>query len=695
VARISRFGLLEMSRQRLRPSLGESSQQVCPRCKGQGTIRGVESLALSILRILEEEAMKDSTQRIVAQLPVSVATYLLNEKRRSILEIEQRQTVEVLLLPNEALETPDYQIERIRVQDVAKLSSDRPSYQMTTMPEADAQPMYAKLGQPMQAEEPAVKQVSPATPVPQRWTPAAQPEPTERRSSERGEPESLLKRIWTGLFAPRQVETDAPHPAGGDGQPQNDKAPIATHRPQPGDGGDERRPDSRPPHPRRDEFAVDRARSDAGRVARPGQEARGRPEAMRGRGDSMPTADEGQPGADARSEGDEVGQGRRNLDPRGRRGGSRRGRRGSPEGGRPTDESAQGREPLSETGSGALEEPPVTQSGSEPAARMPAPAMSRDSAEDGDGETRSPFRPTQRPPRAESGESIAPTATRVETRYPLDSQESPDVSDDAAPSATLAPTEAGEPQEGETSLVPEERPRSSRRRRGGRNRRRSSGAQEARGEAGSSDETRGADADDTGESSGSPTGADRAAEASLAAPPARSSEHPHRDRAEPDQATAREPRARQGNSDTESPRPARPEDKAPERIDRPSRATHEPPAPPPERDASPAVPNRQGESGGSRGEGAAPAQPEAVSTREGTRPEPERQGLPADERPQAPPNPRPDAGNPGASLQPASTPAGLHPTDAPPQPRALIAAEAPPAGTTGRTAEPNEPSNSP
>jgi hypothetical protein len=94
VARISRFGLLEMSRQRLRPSLGESSQHVCPRCKGQGTIRGVESLALSVLRIVEEEAMKDSTARILAQLPVDVAAFLLNEKRRKIFEIEQRHQVE-------------------------------------------------------------------------------------------------------------------------------------------------------------------------------------------------------------------------------------------------------------------------------------------------------------------------------------------------------------------------------------------------------------------------------------------------------------------------------------------------------------------------------------------------------------------------------------------------------------------------
>ncbi|MBV5311243.1 ribonuclease E, partial [Chromatium okenii] len=145
VARISRFGLLEMSRQRLRPSLGESSQQVCPRCKGQGTIRGVESLALSILRIVEEEAMKDSTERVIAQLPVSVATFLLNEKRRAILDIELRQNTEVLLLPNEHLHTPDYRIERVRVQDASKTPEPLPSsYALTAYSEPTVTP-YAKL----------------------------------------------------------------------------------------------------------------------------------------------------------------------------------------------------------------------------------------------------------------------------------------------------------------------------------------------------------------------------------------------------------------------------------------------------------------------------------------------------------------------------------------------------------------------
>ena len=114
VGRISRFGLLEMSRQRLKPSLGESSQITCPRCSGHGTIRGIDSLGLSVLRIIEEESMKENTGRILAQLPVNMATFLLNDKRDIISEIEHRQKVTVTLIPNESLVTPHYRIERIR-----------------------------------------------------------------------------------------------------------------------------------------------------------------------------------------------------------------------------------------------------------------------------------------------------------------------------------------------------------------------------------------------------------------------------------------------------------------------------------------------------------------------------------------------------------------------------------------------------
>ncbi len=114
IGRISRFGLLEMSRQRLKPSLGESTQIVCPRCTGQGTIRTVESLSLSLVRILEEEALKAGTARVDIQVPVDVATYILNEKRQAIQDIEKLSGVHVLIVANPSLETPQYKVERVR-----------------------------------------------------------------------------------------------------------------------------------------------------------------------------------------------------------------------------------------------------------------------------------------------------------------------------------------------------------------------------------------------------------------------------------------------------------------------------------------------------------------------------------------------------------------------------------------------------
>jgi ribonuclease E len=123
LGRISRFGLMEMSRQRLRPSLGESTHNVCPRCMGHGTVRGTESLALSVLRIMEEESIKDNTGQIEAQLPVSVATYLLNEKRKSVSEIELRHGVSLLIIPNPNMETPHYDVSRRRPDEAVSGAS--------------------------------------------------------------------------------------------------------------------------------------------------------------------------------------------------------------------------------------------------------------------------------------------------------------------------------------------------------------------------------------------------------------------------------------------------------------------------------------------------------------------------------------------------------------------------------------------
>jgi ribonuclease E len=120
LGRISRFGLLEMSRQRLRPSLGDSAHNVCPRCSGHGTVRGTESLALSVLRIMEEESIKDNTGQIEAQLPVNVATYLLNEKRKSVRSVEKRHSVQLVIIPNPKMETPQYSVARRRPDDAVQ-----------------------------------------------------------------------------------------------------------------------------------------------------------------------------------------------------------------------------------------------------------------------------------------------------------------------------------------------------------------------------------------------------------------------------------------------------------------------------------------------------------------------------------------------------------------------------------------------
>ena len=131
--RISRFGLLEMSRQRLRPSLGESSQEACPRCDGHGRIRSVESLALSILRLVEEESMKEHTGQVLVQAPTTVANFLLNEKRKALAEIETRHAVPILILSNEYMERPKFEIHRVRKSEV----SDDPSYARIEEPKAE------------------------------------------------------------------------------------------------------------------------------------------------------------------------------------------------------------------------------------------------------------------------------------------------------------------------------------------------------------------------------------------------------------------------------------------------------------------------------------------------------------------------------------------------------------------------------
>jgi ribonuclease E len=196
VGRISRFGLLEMSRQRLRPSLGEATKIVCPRCDGHGHIRSVESLSLSALRLVEEHAMKENTGQVLIQAPMSVANFLLNEKRASVVEIELRHKVHVVVVADDKLRTPHMEITRIREVDMGEHT--KPSYARMTEIEADP---LRKMGQALgSTDEPLVTRVAHATPAP---TPS-EPEPDTASVSPVSVEQrpGLLKRIFGGLFGP-------------------------------------------------------------------------------------------------------------------------------------------------------------------------------------------------------------------------------------------------------------------------------------------------------------------------------------------------------------------------------------------------------------------------------------------------------------------------------------------------------------
>ncbi|WP_176212868.1 ribonuclease E [Halomonas sp. BC1] len=167
IGRISRFGLMEMSRQRLRPSLGETSGVVCPRCNGQGTIRDVRSLSLSIMRLIEEEAMKERSAQIRAILPVPVATYLLNEKRSVLADIESRQGVRVVILPSPEMDTPHYDVQRLRDDHLDEDDSHTlSSFELSTDTEIGKEPPPS-FAAPAQRAEAAVKSIAHNAPAPE------------------------------------------------------------------------------------------------------------------------------------------------------------------------------------------------------------------------------------------------------------------------------------------------------------------------------------------------------------------------------------------------------------------------------------------------------------------------------------------------------------------------------------------------
>lgn len=234
IGRISRFGLLEMSRQRLRPSLGETSAIVCPRCEGHGVIRDVKSLSLAILRLMEEESLKDRTAQVRAIVPLAVATFLLNEKREHLERIEQVQKVRVVVIPNPEMQTPHYEVMRLRDDDSL---IDEPAHEVGFSDQALAE-QKAVLAREEKAEQAAITGiVSHAEPPPAAKTPAA-PAATNTEAPKLGKLGQWLSKIFSGE-APAQKSTppsaqsrttSEPNDRASSGRGRNPRGPRAPSR---------------------------------------------------------------------------------------------------------------------------------------------------------------------------------------------------------------------------------------------------------------------------------------------------------------------------------------------------------------------------------------------------------------------------------------------------------------------------------
>ncbi len=453
VGRISRFGLLEMSRQRLRSSLGESSRIVCPRCRGQGTIRTVESLSLSILRLMQEEAMKDRTARVIAQVPAEVASFLLNEKRSSITAIESRYGVTIAIIPNPNLVTPHYEVQRVKAEEGTE-SSAIPSYELMTKKE---EPSALTLPtQKVSWEEPAVRSITPPTPAPQSAPAAA----TSAVQAQPSQGMGFIKRLWSNLFGnstvteTKQAEPAASRPArsSSTGRRQQDEARRERDRDRPRTSGkraaDKRSsPEPQPPRPAPaaapSPAATPAQRQPEPEAPRKERTAASAPEATPASGGDTAAASAG-PSA---SRGPGSSRSRR-----GRRGGRRR---RTDQGAAETPENGSGEAPQAAPATlmeGETDTSRVEHGGSEPEQGRPAPrherpnndrvpqAKEKEDRAEGSGATAGPETTTRREPR-ESAVSEAPMA-REEAGGKPDSIPAP------------APTEP-KSQDSETQRAPE------------------------------------------------------------------------------------------------------------------------------------------------------------------------------------------------------------------------------------------------
>ncbi len=213
MGKISRFGLMELSRQRLRPSLSEGSHVTCPRCSGTGHIRDTESSALQVLRIIQEEAMKENSATIHVQVPVDVAAFLLNEKRGEVLKIENRHRISVILIPNKHLDTPHYKLERIKHDD-PRLEDTQASYSLAEKAETDMGYSKREKEEAKPRQEAVVKTITPAQPAPmvdrtEAPKPVAAPAPVLTAPAEEG----FFSKIMGFFFKKEEPKAAAPAPA--------------------------------------------------------------------------------------------------------------------------------------------------------------------------------------------------------------------------------------------------------------------------------------------------------------------------------------------------------------------------------------------------------------------------------------------------------------------------------------------------
>jgi len=436
IGRLSRFGLLEMSRQRLRPSISDATHIACPRCSGMGSIRGVESLALAILRLIGEEARKDRTAKVIAQLPVDVATYLMNEKREWLHNIEARGGVQIVLIPNKYIETPAYDIRRVRDDETALLENSIVSHQLAAQPTVDvdgiANRNEAKAAAPAPVVTSAVASLPPPPSIAQEAV-TPPPAPVEQIG--------IFVRLWRFLFggagsAPVEEKKPAQGSRGErdrsrDSRPERhgrdrDRNRDDRHRGDRdrergarGEGGGERRPESRRDRPRDERRPQEQGQRDGNRdrqrqgsqsggavqqaapaqQPKPQQQNTPRPERQR---DAQP---QGQPAAQGQEREGAERPAESNVDPnaRGERSGrSRRGgRRRRGRGGRGGDEGQQG---------GSAPGSQGDESGDAPERSFDAPAQSASSSPaGGEGfEPRTESRPEPRPSEPQRSLELAP-----------------------------------------------------------------------------------------------------------------------------------------------------------------------------------------------------------------------------------------------------------------------------------------------